>query len=71
MKDKLANLISYFLNSEYIPQKRRWMEFMKETIKDQRSFNILDNEVKWNQLSAHSKYDAKTRGQQSGSSCDI
>lgn len=35
---------------------------MKLTIKDQKSFNLLDLEMKQNQLSAHAKYEAKRAG---------
>ena len=62
LRDKMVNLISYFLSNEFIPQKKRWMQFMKLTIKDQKSFNLLDLEMKQNQLSAHAKYEAKRAG---------
>ena len=38
------------------------MQFMKLTIKDQKSFNLLDLEMKQNKLSAHAKYEAKRAG---------
>jgi len=38
------------------------MQFMKLTIKDQKSFNLLDLDMKQNQLSAHAKYEAKRAG---------
>ena len=50
VKNKLVNLVSYFLTNDFIPKKRRWMQFMKLIIHSQHQFNNLDIEMKRNQL---------------------
>jgi hypothetical protein len=50
VKTKLISLVSYFLSNDFIPKKRRWMQFMRLIINNQNQFDNLDIEMKKNHL---------------------
>jgi hypothetical protein len=58
VKTKLISLVSYFLSNDFIPKKRRWMQFMRLIINNQNQFDNLDIEMKKNHLRASTHFEA-------------